>query len=71
MNPAGLILITIGIFSFAGGFFNWVWFMKTRSARGVVNALRPAGARTFYMILGVCVTIFGILLMMDIFGESQ
>jgi hypothetical protein len=70
MNPAGVIVIAVGLLSFAGGLFNWNWFMNTTSARGVVNTLRPTGARVFYMVLGVAVIVFGFSLVLNLVGGS-
>ena len=70
MNPTGVIVIAVGLLSFAGGLFNWKWFMNTTSARGVVNTLRPTGARVFYMVLGVAVIVFGLLLALNLVGGS-
>jgi hypothetical protein len=69
MNPAGFILIAVGLFSFAGGSFNWNWFMNTRRARALVRAVGPAGARFFYMLLGIVVIVLGVLLAFKFIGE--
>jgi len=37
-NPVGLIFIFVGLFSMAGGIFNWEWFMTNRRARLFVVA---------------------------------
>jgi hypothetical protein len=71
MNPAGFILVGVGLFSFAGGLFNWNWFMNTRRARALVRAIRPVGARVFYMLLGIVIIVFGVLLGFNIIGGSQ
>ena len=71
MNPAGFILVAVGLFSFAGGLFNWNWFMNTRRAKALVRAIRPAGARVFYMLLGIVVIVFGVLLAFNVIGGSQ
>jgi hypothetical protein len=70
MNPAGVIVFAVGLLSFAGGLFNWNWFMNTTNARKVVNMFRPAGARIFYMVLGVAVIGFGLLLALNLIGGS-
>jgi len=71
MNPAGFILIAIGLFSFAGGLFNWSWFLNTRRARAAERTFGPAGARAFYMLLGIAVMAFGCLLLFGVFGGSR
>ena len=70
MNLAGVIVIVVGFLSFAGGLFNWKWYMNTTSARGVVNTLGPKGARVFYIVLGVAVIGFGLSLVLDLIGGS-
>jgi hypothetical protein len=71
MNPAGFILVAVGLFSFAGGLFNWNWFMNTRRAIALVRAIRPVGARVFYMLLGIVIIVFGVFLGFNIIGGSQ
>ena len=68
MNPAGFILVAVGLFSFAGGLFNWHWFMNTRRARALVRGIGPTRARVFYMLLGIVVTVIGIMLAVNVFG---
>ena len=45
--------------------------MNTRSARGVVNALQPGGARAFYMILGLAVAAFGLAMAVGLIGGNR
>jgi hypothetical protein len=61
MNPIGLIIIGIGVFSFAGGIFNWDWFMNSFKARLVVKTFTRSGARIFYCILGIALVVGGML----------
>ncbi|NOR89625.1 MAG: hypothetical protein GQ524_05165 [Anaerolineales bacterium] len=70
MNPVGFILIAIGLFSFAGGLFNWNWFMNTRRARALVRSIRPVGARVFYMVLGMIVIVFGVFVSFNGIGGN-
>ena len=70
MNPVGLILIAVGLFSFAGGLFNWNWFMNTNRARALVRSIRPEGARVFYIVLGLIVIVFGVFLAFNGIGGS-
>ena len=71
MNPAGFILIAIGLFTLTGGLFNWNWFMHTRRAAALARTIRPAGARIFYILLGILVILFGLLLAFNRIGGSQ
>jgi len=70
MNPAGLILIVVGLFSFAGGLFNWNWFMNTSRARALARSIRPVGARAFYIVLGIIVIVIGVFLAFNDIGGS-
>jgi hypothetical protein len=58
-NPVGLIFIFVGLFSMAGGIFNWEWFMTNRRARLFVKIFGRSGARIFFGILGLGFIIFG------------
>ena len=70
MNPVGFILIAVGLFSFAGGLFNWNWFMNTSRARALVRSIRSVGARVFYIVLGLIVIVFGVFLAFNGIGSS-
>ena len=70
MNPVGLILIAVGLLSFAGGLFNWNWFMNTSRARALVRSIRSVGARVFYIVLGLIVIVFGVFLAFNGIGGS-
>ena len=61
MNLVGLFFIVAGLFSIAGAWFNWNWFMNARKARFIVRILNRNGARIFYGCLGMVLLIFGIL----------
>jgi uncharacterized membrane protein YidH (DUF202 family) len=70
MNPVGLILIAVGLFSLGGGLFNWNWFMNTRRARALVRSIRPVGARVFYIVLGMIVIAFGVFIAFNGIGGN-
>jgi hypothetical protein len=55
-----IILVSIGLFTFAGGLFDWDWFMTQRRARLVVKVVGRTGARVFYILLGIGIAIFAI-----------
>jgi len=61
-SPQLLILSLVGLFSMAGGLFDWNWFMTSRRARLFVKLLGRTGARIFYVLLGLGLLILGILL---------
>lgn len=57
---AGLILTAVGLFSVAGAYFNWDWYMNNYRARFFVNLFGRRGARIFYAVLGTAMFIFGV-----------
>ena len=59
MNPMGLFLVFAGLFSVAGGVFNWEWFMTHRKARFMTAILTRTGARIFYIALGTFIAVIG------------
>jgi hypothetical protein len=62
VHPIGLALIIDGgSFSIAGAYFNWDWFMNSRKARPIVAIFGRAGARIFYALIGVALTMLGLL----------
>lgn len=60
-NFVGVILIVVGLFSLAGGVFNWDWFMNQRKSKIIVKILKRTGARIFYSILGIAIALIGVL----------
>ena len=60
MNLTGLLLIFVGLFSLAGAFFDWEWFMNNRKARLFVALFGRRGARIFYGLLGLTIVAFGV-----------
>ena len=64
MNPIGLLMIAAGLFSAAGGIFNWEWFMSNSKARFVTYFIGRTGARAFYILLGLAIVVLGTLLAM-------
>ncbi len=71
MNPIGIIFIIIGLFAFAGGLFDWDWFMNHSKARFFVRIIGRTGARIFYCILGLGSTTVGILAIYNIIDTSK
>jgi hypothetical protein len=66
MQYEGLILIAAGLFSAAGGFFNWNWFMGARKAEFFVKRFGRDGARIFYGALGGVIAIIGVLILVGV-----
>lgn len=71
MNPIGLFIVAAGLFSLAGGVYNWEWFMNHRKARFMSTILSRTGARIFYVILGLVLVGFGILITLGIVRDKQ
>ena len=63
MNPAGLIPVAIGLFTFAAGLFIWDWFVRSKRMRILMNYVGPQGARIIYMILGIILVVIGVALL--------
>jgi hypothetical protein len=68
-EPLALLLVLAGLFSIAGGVFNWEWFMTCRKAGTVVKFLGRGGARVFYCLLGSAITILGLLITFGIIAS--
>ncbi|MEO1134086.1 MAG: immunity 17 family protein [Cyanobacteria bacterium J06639_1] len=61
-----ILLILAGLFSAAGGFFNWNWFMNSRRARFFSAIMTRTGARIFYVILGLAIAGLGVKILIDV-----
>jgi hypothetical protein len=66
MNLFGLFFVAAGLFSAAGGFFDWEWFMNNHKARFMSAILTRTGARGFYVILGLGLAVVGVLACMGV-----
>ena len=58
---AGLFFIAIGLFSVAGAYFDWGWYMNSWRARIVVRTLGRGGARIFYGLFGIALSGYGMV----------
>jgi len=65
-KPELLLIAFIGLFTMAGGLFDWDWFMKSRRAWLFVKLLGRTGARILYVLLGLGFIILGFLLAYNI-----
>jgi hypothetical protein len=70
MNPVGLILVAAGIFSICGAAFDWEWFINNRKARFFVATFGRNGARIFYGVLGIAITVVGTLITLGILKDA-
>ncbi len=59
MNLLGLFIVATGLFSAAGGIFNWDWFMNHRKARFMCSLLTRTEARVFYAICELGIVVLG------------
>ncbi|MBN1872655.1 MAG: immunity 17 family protein [Anaerolineae bacterium] len=57
----GFLVLLIGIFTLAGAFFDWEWFMNNRRARLLVTLFSRDGARIFCAALGIFFIILSLL----------
>ena len=58
----GIGSILIGLFTLAGAYFNWDWFMGHWKSRIFVKILGDNGARLFYIVFGVVIAGMGYFL---------
>jgi hypothetical protein len=66
MNLSGLLILAIGLFSVAGGAFDWDWFMNSRRASIFVRLFKRGGARAFYILLGSGLAVLGVLIALNV-----
>ena len=66
MNPAGLLFVAIGLVAVVAAAMDWDWFMNARKARGLAALLGRQGARAFYVLLGLALTVGGVLLTLGV-----
>lgn len=59
---APYLILAAGLFSMAGGLFNWNFFIHSRKARLWVKFFGERGARIFYVVLGAAIVTLGTLL---------
>ncbi len=69
-NPAGLILVSAGVFSILGGVFGWDFFINNGKAKPFVYLFGRTGARLFYVLLGLLIVVFGTMITMGIVQEE-
>ncbi|MGY8767483.1 MAG: Imm17 family immunity protein [Pirellulales bacterium] len=64
-----LILIGGGLFSILGAALDWDFFMESHKAKFFVSILGRFGARCFYVVIGLGLVIFGILIATGAVGQ--
>ena len=60
MNPFGLLVVAVGLFTIGGGLRDWPWFWSNHRARFMTTILTRRGARVFYVIIGIGLAVFGL-----------
>jgi hypothetical protein len=60
VNPIGFFIVAIGLFAIAGGLRDWPWFWNSSRARFVTTILTRAGARVFYVAMGIVSMVCGV-----------
>jgi len=58
----GIVAVGVGLFSLAGAFLDWDFFMNHQKAVLIVKMLGRNGARVFYGLFGTGLIVLGILL---------
>jgi hypothetical protein len=62
----GYLMAAAGLFVLAGSAFNWDWYWRRRRTQVWVDLLGRTGARIFYAILGLAVSVGGVLIAADV-----
>ena len=70
MNPVGLLIVAVGLFSVGSGIFNWEWAMTNRQARLLSRMITRTGARAFYVVLGVGLVVVGTLMTIGVIAST-
>ena len=71
MNPVGLLLIAVGLFSVCGGAFDWDFFLNSRKAQFYVSIFGRTGARIFYVILGIAFAVLGTMMALGVLKDAS
>ena len=71
MDPVGLLITAVGLFSLSGAVFDWEWFMNNRKARPIVGIFGRSGARIFYALLGAAFVTAGMLMVLGVIQTSR
>lgn len=71
MNPIGAVAALGGLFSIACAALDLNWFMDNQRAYLIVKILGRPGARIFYILFGIALTVFGVLLMLGILHDRS
>ncbi len=66
-----LFLIIGGIFSFLGAWQQWDWFMNDHKAKFISMFLGKTGARIFYILIGIALTVAGTLGLLGIIEYNK
>jgi hypothetical protein len=65
MDPFGVLMVGVGLFTVLGGALNWDLFMNSRKAQVWVKLFSYNGARIFYIVVGGSLMIFGALMILE------
>jgi len=64
MNWVPFAILAAGIFSMLGGALNWDFFMNSTKASIIASVFGRSGARIFYVVLGLMLSVAGLYLIM-------
>lgn len=59
MSYTGLFFLGAGIFVFVAAAIDWDWFFEHRKAQPFVSLFGRTGARVFYALLGIGISVYG------------
>ncbi len=67
----GWVLIAAGLFSICGAASDWDWFMNSRKAALFVTLFHRTGARVVYALIGIGISVVGVLAVMGMISVSR
>ncbi len=59
MDPIGVLLVCVGVFSVLAAALEWGFFIRQRKVQQVARYLGHQGMRVFYVVLGLFCMVFG------------
>ena len=71
MNWIGMVLVAAGLFAIIGAVLDWDWYMNHRKARRISAILGRNGARIFYVIFGLGMSVLGVLITLGIIKNNS
>ena len=71
MDVFGLVPLITGLFAIVCAAVDFDWYMNHRKARVFCTLLTRTGARVFYIVLGLGLTVLGVLMLAGVVDASM